>query len=210
MFKNSAGKVNCLSNDSTKGDNVDTWASTSSNVELSTCEFKHAPKRINKSSALFRPKVSRYSYLNYLSTLVRLFINLYTQKARFDDVLVQGSFFPTDFVTVPPADRLCVKCGCVPKVPHVSNCCNQLCCEPCSVSLENVMCLKHKEVLHFAVNAELRTKLLRLRRRCINHSSGCKWKGNGRQLIQHLQNDCPLTNIKCSKSMLVEPLPLAF
>ena len=118
------------------------------------------------------------------------------QKPKVDVVTIPESFLPSDFANFPAPDRLCVKCSRVPKIPVVSKCCRRLYCEPCSTSMENTRCRKHKEVIEYIVDVDLRRKLSRLRRRCLNQSNGCRWKGDERELVQHLQNSCPQTSMK--------------
>ena len=115
------------------------------------------------------------------------------QKSKLETEL-PDSFSPSDYVVMPPPDRLCVKCSRVPMVPLLSKCCNRLYCKPCSV--ENKRCRKHKELVQYTTDKKLRGTLIRLIRKCLNQSKGCNWKGNTRQLIHHLQDNCPQKSMK--------------
>ena len=113
------------------------------------------------------------------------------QRSKYD-VKLPDTFSPDDFVRVPTADRLCVKCKRVPSVPLRSNCCNKLYCESCSV--KNRKCGTHRRLNHYNIDKELQKKFTKLTRKCPNQRSGCRWKGLGWQLKQHLSK-CPKTGI---------------
>ena len=114
------------------------------------------------------------------------------QKTRYD-VELPGSFSIEDFVRTPTADRICIKCGRVPRTPQKSTCCNQLYCMPCS--LETSKCWSHKKVTKYISDGELRETLSKLTRKCPNRSYGCDWKGCGWQLSRHLSEMCPKTSM---------------
>lgn len=123
----------------------------------------------------------------YMYVCCEVSVSCNLQKVKLDTKLLD-SHSPDEFVNLPPANRLCVKCGRVPWIPMRSKCCDRLYCEPCS--LENKRCWKHKALIQYSMDMELRGRIKQLRRKCPNQSKGCKWKGKGWQVKRHVQEDC--------------------
>lgn len=121
------------------------------------------------------------------------------QKSKYQ-VELPDSFPPTDFANMPTADRRCIKCDRVPRIPLMSGCCAQLYCRTCS--LKNKKCRRHKEVIKYTVHEETKRMLSKLVRKCPNNSVGCDWKGCGWKLSRHLSEECPQTSMTLCTSFI--------
>ena len=119
-------------------------------------------------------------------------------------VELPDSFPPTDFVHVPRADRRCIKCDCVPRIPLKSGCCDQLYCSTCAV--KNKRCTKHKQVTEYTIHEETKRQLSKLVRKCPNNSFGCEWKGSGWKLSRHLSEECPKTSMQTIMTVCTCPI----
>ena len=110
-----------------------------------------------------------------------------------------------DFVDGLPDEYSCTICLCLLSNPHLTTCCGHHFCKDCifKVAQTNKPCPMCKtEGFVAVVDKSLERKIRSLCVRCTFHRNGCSWKGELRELVEHLdpaRRQCQYNEITCSK-----------
>ena len=97
--------------------------------------------------------------------------------------------YKNEFVDPPPDELCCFVCALPYREPHLLGCCGKKICEPC---IERVRlnakssCPFCKQSTTTLLDKELRAKVLDLKVFCLNKSNGCDWRGELRDLENHM------------------------
>ena len=110
-----------------------------------------------------------------------------------------------DFVQDIPEEYLCSICLCLLCDPHLTTCCGHHFCKDCifKVAQANESCPMCKTVGFVAVvDKNIQRKIRALSARCRFYEKGCRWEGELRSLMEHLdlgRGQCKFNEISCPK-----------
>ena len=104
------------------------------------------------------------------------------------------------FIDHPPTTLCCSLCTLPFRDPHLLKCCGKKSCQLCiqQFHLDGKPCPFCKQTIASTMlDKELRDKVLDLAVLCTNKPSGCKWKGELRNLQTHLTEECLVVEEEC-------------
>ncbi len=113
-----------------------------------------------------------------------------------------GEQYHYEFVETPPKEFECTICLNILKEPHLNNCCGQHFCQQCIQRIidEQKPCpLCNKADFIVILDKKTERKILDLQVKCRQHSNGCEWLGELRNLEQHCDK-CAYTKVDCPNS----------
>ena len=108
-----------------------------------------------------------------------------------------------DFVDTPPDRVICVICHLPSREPHITECCGHVFCKSCldkAKATKYTSCSMCKDK-HFNAfcNKQINREVQGLHVYCTNKEKGCEWKGEVKDIGDHLENSdgCQFEIIKC-------------
>ena len=108
--------------------------------------------------------------------------------------------YDNDYVDGNPPESLCCGVCTLPlREPHLLCCCGKGICESCieRVRLQGKPCPYCKQAIKTVLDRELRSKVLDLAVHCTNKKDGCTWKGELRNVQDHISRTCRLEKQQC-------------
>ena len=107
------------------------------------------------------------------------------------------------FVDTPPDRLICVICHLPSREPHMSECCGHVFCKSCldrAKATQYTACsmCKDKCFITFC-NKQINREVQGLFAYCINKEKGCEWKGEVKDIRNHLENNngCQMEEVEC-------------
>ena len=108
-----------------------------------------------------------------------------------------------DFVDTPPDRVICVICHLPSREPHITECCGHVFCKSCldkAKATKYTSCSMCKDK-HFNAfcNKQINREVQGLHVYCTNKEKGCEWKGEVKDIGDHLENSdgCQFEIVKC-------------